>query len=75
MTEQETQEVHLPTEVVSRVEDRLPYTTFETTEEYIEFVVTEVLYHTEMSADNNDIEPVNEEIVRDQLRSLGYLNE
>lgn len=75
MTEQKTRELHLPTDVVSRVEDRLQYTRFETAEEYIAFVVTDVLYHTETTADNDDTEPVGEEIVRDQLRSLGYLNE
>ena len=74
MTEKETRGLHLPTDVVSRIEDRLQYTKFETAEDYIAFVVTEVLYHTETKADNDDIEPVDEEIVLDQLRSLGYLN-
>lgn len=74
MTEQKTRELHLPADVVSRVEDRLQYTEFETPEEYIAFVVAEVLYHTETTAENDDVEPVDKEIVRDQLRSLGYLN-
>lgn len=75
MTNQETRELHLPADVVSRVDDRLPYTEFETAEEYIAFIVTEVLYHTTDTAANDDIEPVDEEIVRDQLQALGYLTE
>ena len=74
MTEQETREIHLPTDVVARVENRLQYTEFETAEEYVTFVVTEVLYHTETTGDD-DIDPVDEEVVRDQLRALGYLKE
>lgn len=75
MSDQETRELHFPADVVSGVENRLQYTEFETAEEYITFVVTEVLYHTETTVDNADIDPVDEEIVRDQLRALGYLKE
>jgi hypothetical protein len=67
--------VELPTDVVTRVEDRLSRTEWETPDEYITYVVKEVLSQVETelgSADNDDI---TEEEVRSRLKDLGYLNE
>lgn len=74
MTEEETQKIDLPTEIVSQVENRLHYTNFETTEDYITYVLTEVLHHIETTSDD-DNKPVDEEAVHEQLRALGYLGE
>lgn len=66
------QTVALPTHVVERVEDRLPYTEFDSVDDYVSFVVEEVLYAVE-AADDEDLEAVDEAEVRSRLESLGYL--
>ena len=67
--------VELPTDVVTRVEDRLSRTEWETPDEYITYVVKEVLsqVETELGAADND--DVTEKEVRSRLKDLGYLNE
>lgn len=68
-----TETVSLPTRVVDRVEQRLPRTEFESTTEYITYVMEEVLYQVEQETD--DEIDVDEAEVEDRLKSLGYLNE
>lgn len=70
-----TQSLELPNRIVERVENRLPRTEWETPEEYITFVLEEVLYHVEQETEDDDFESVDEEEVKDRLKSLGYLNE
>lgn len=70
-----TQPIDLPERIVERVEARLPRTEWDTTAEYITYVLEEVLYHVEQETEDDDFEPVDEEEVKDRLRSLGYLNE
>ena len=72
---EETQTVELPERIVSRVEDRLPRTEFESPGEYITYVMEEVLYRVEQETEGDDFEAVDEEEVKDRLKSLGYLNE
>lgn len=74
-TQEETQTVELPSRIVSRVEARLPRTEFETSGEYITYVMEEVLYRVEKETEDDDFEPIDEEEVKDRLKSLGYLNE
>ncbi|TYL36427.1 hypothetical protein CV102_22655 [Natronococcus pandeyae] len=71
---EETETVELPTRIVDRVEDRLPYTEFESADEYVEYVMEEVLYRVEQETEDDDFEPVDEEEVKDRLKSLGYLD-
>ncbi len=68
-----TETVSLPTRVVDRVEQRLPRTEFESTTDYITYVMEEVLYQVEQETD--DEIDVDEAEVEDRLKSLGYLNE
>lgn len=70
-----TQPIALPERVVERVEARLPRTEWDTAGEYIAYVLEEVLYQVERETEDDDFEPVDEEEVKDRLRSLGYLNE
>ena len=70
-----TESVELPTRVTDRVEKRLPRTEFDTSAEYITYVVEEVLYRVEKETDDDDFEAVDEDEVKDRLKSLGYLNE
>lgn len=73
--QEETQSLELPNRIVERVEDRLPRTEWDTPEEYITFVLEEVLYHVEQETEDDEFESVDEEEVKDRLKSLGYLNE
>lgn len=70
-----TQTIELPRRIVDRVEDRLPRTEWDNPEEYITYVMNEVLYHVEKETEDDDFEPVDEEEVKSRLKSLGYLNE
>lgn len=67
--------LEIPRRIVDRVEDRLPRTEWETPEEYITYVMEEVLYQVEKETEADDFEPVDEAEVEDRLRSLGYLDE
>lgn len=70
-----TRSVELPERIVDGVEDRLPRTEWETPAEYITYVMEEVLYQVEQETADDDFEPVDEDEVKDRLKSLGYLNE
>jgi hypothetical protein len=75
MSQEQTQQLDLPTRIVERVEDRLPRTEFDSAEEYVTFVMEEVLYRVEQETEDDDFEEVDEDEVKDRLKSLGYLNE
>lgn len=67
--------VELPARIVDRVGARLPRTEFDSEAEYITFVLEEVLYHVEEETEDDDYEEVDEDEVKDRLKSLGYLDE
>jgi len=73
--QEKTQSLELPNRIVERVESRLPRTEWDTPEEYVTFVLEEVLYHVEQETEDDEFESVDEEEVKDRLKSLGYLNE
>lgn len=73
--DESTRQVELPSRIISRVEDRLPRTEWDHPEEYITYVMEEVLYRVEQETEETDYESVDEEEVKDRLKSLGYLNE
>lgn len=72
---EEQRSVELPGRIVDRVEERLPRTEFDVTAEYITYVMEEVLYRVEQETADDEFESVDEDEVRDRLKSLGYLNE
>jgi len=72
---EETEQLDVPKRIVSRVEDRLPRTEWDSPEEYITYVMEEVLYRVEKETEDDDFEPVDEEEVKDRLKSLGYLTD
>ena len=72
---EETRTVELPERIVDRVEARLPRTEWDDPAEYVTYVMEEVLYRVEQETEEDDFEPVDEDEVRDRLKSLGYLNE
>lgn len=73
--QEETRSLELPQRIVERIENRLPRTEWDTPNEYVTFVLEEVLYHVEQATEDDDFEPVDEEEVKNRLKSLGYLNE
>lgn len=75
MSQEQTAAIELPERIVERVEDRLPRTEFDTPEEYVAYVMEEVLYRVEQETEDDDFEEVDEAEVKDRLKSLGYLNE
>jgi len=75
MATESSQPVDLPDRIVERVEARLPRTEFDDVSEYVTFVMEEVLYRVEEETEDDDFEAVDEEEVKDRLKSLGYLNE
>lgn len=72
MSETESvRELSLPVDVYERIESRLPHTEFSSVEEYVTYVLKEVLNETE------DVEAevaVDKTQVEDRLKSLGYLD-
>lgn len=75
MSTEELQSIEIPDRIVERVENRLPRTEFDDVAEYITFVMEEVLYRVEEETKDDDFEAVDEDEVKDRLKSLGYLNE
>ena len=69
-------DVPLPPRIVSRVEERLERTDFDTSAEYITYVLEEVLSRVESEADDDDeFTGVDETEMRERLQSLGYLDQ
>jgi len=75
MTNEQTRTVELPERILDRVDDRLPRTEFDGEAEYITYVMEEVLYRVEQETEDDDFEAVDEDEVKDRLKSLGYLDE
>lgn len=73
--DEDTRSIDLPERIVSRVEARLPRTEWDDPAEYITYVMEEVLYRVEEETEDDDFEPVDEQEVKDRLKSLGYLDE
>lgn len=75
MTDEPKRSVDLPEHIVERVEARLPRTEWDSPEEYMTYVLEEVLYQVEQETEDDEFEEVDEEEVKDRLKSLGYLDE
>lgn len=70
-----TRSVELPERIVDRVEARLPRTEWNEPKDYITYVMEEVLYQVEQETEDDGFESVDEDEVKDRLKSLGYLDE
>ncbi|WIV66822.1 hypothetical protein [Natrialbaceae archaeon AArc-T1-2] len=67
--------VELPATLLERVEARVPRSEFDTTEEYVAFVLEEVLARVEDETDGGgDYDAVDQDEVETRLKSLGYLD-
>ncbi|WP_435186942.1 hypothetical protein [Halobellus sp. EA9] len=69
------QSVSLPEDTIQKVKHRLQYTTFDSVDEYVLFVMEEVLYRVEDQGAVEQTEHIDETQVKNRLESLGYLNE
>jgi Arc/MetJ-type ribon-helix-helix transcriptional regulator len=65
-----TSEIRLPEELRSELQRRIDDTEFETLEEYVLFVLREVVENDERREDDRN---VRNEQVEDRLEDLGYL--
>lgn len=72
-TSGEGEAVHLPPDIVAKVESRLQHTEFGTTDEYVAFVLRETLARVEQQRDPSERELDRTEVER-RLESLGYLD-
>lgn len=66
--------VELPHSLVERVEARLDRSEFETVDEYVTYVLEEVLGRVEDASDDSRSETVDRAEVENRLKSLGYLD-
>lgn len=75
-TDETTTSIELSTDLVHRIEARLPQTEWEDPNAYVTFVLEEVLSQVESEAQaGGDFDAVDEDQVKDRLESLGYLTE
>lgn len=65
--------VELPEDTVVRLEERVAASEFDSTQEYLTFVIRELTEPRPELGDSSSVGSQREEEVRDQLRSLGYL--
>lgn len=76
MTAQEdTGTVEIPSDTLSKIEERVSYTEFDSASDYIGYVLNEILYQIEQEDEPMSTNDINEEQVQERLKSLGYLNE
>lgn len=75
VAQENTRSIDIPERIIERVEKRLPRTEYDEPNEYITYVMEEVLYRVEQETEDDDFEPIDEAEVEDRLKSLGYLNE
>ncbi|WP_254530533.1 hypothetical protein [Natrinema gelatinilyticum] len=65
--------IDLPTDIYDRVEHRVPRSEFETVDEYVTFVLEEVLVRVEDVTDGERVTSVSQDEVETRLEALGYL--
>lgn len=66
--------VSLPEHLVTQVEGRLARTDFDSPEEYIAYVLEEVLVRVDDATEDANYESVDEDEVKSRLESLGYID-
>ena len=71
----ETRSIELSADVLESIEPRVDCTEFETTAEYVEFVLEELCYHLEAVHPSDDPPDVDETTVNERLQALGYRDE
>jgi hypothetical protein len=62
-------------ETFTRIQNRLSHTEFNSVDEYAEYVLDELILYVNEQVDVSDTEDVDEEEIKERLRSLGYLRD
>ncbi|WP_254840957.1 hypothetical protein [Natronomonas marina] len=70
----DTKSVEIPEDMWEEIDERTNYTEFSDVDEYIQYIIEEVLYAVR-KRDDSEIEDIDEKQVEDRLNALGYLNE
>lgn len=68
-------DINISDELVERIKRRINATNFDTVDEYVEFVLSEVVTHAERKTNEPREPTASEEDVAGRLQSLGYLEE
>lgn len=68
-------EITLPERVADRIEQRVPLSDFHSVDEYVAYVLEEVLERVEAEQSDEVGESAHEEEVEERLEALGYLDE
>lgn len=71
--EGKTKAVLLPAELYDRVAERVEVTEFNSVEEYVTFVLEEILRDEDIEEEKTVFSEEEEEEVKKRLRALGYL--
>jgi Arc/MetJ-type ribon-helix-helix transcriptional regulator len=71
--EGEKKAVFLPAELYGRIEERVRATEFGSVEEYVTYVMEEILREEESEEEEPAFSEAEEEEVKKRLRALGYL--
>ncbi len=70
----ETREVRIPADIYEKIEKRVKETEFESVDEYVTYVLREVLASLEEEEEERVFSEEEEEKVKERLRALGYLD-
>ena len=65
--------VFLPVVLYSKIEERVHATEFDSVEEYVTYVMEEILREDEIEEEEPTFSEAEEEEVKKRLRALGYL--
>lgn len=71
---EEYKEIKIPVTILDKIEQRIKDTEFKSVEEYIIFVLEEVVKDEEEGQEEYAFSEEDEEKVKNRLRALGYLD-
>lgn len=67
-------EIRIPTRLIEEIEERIKQTEFESVEEYVTFVLEEVIKDVDYEEPEEVFSEEDEAKVKERLRALGYLD-
>lgn len=67
-------EIKVPKEIIRKIEERIKETEFKTVDEYVNFVLEEVVKETSEEEPEEVFSKEDEAKVKERLRALGYLD-
>ncbi|RLA76041.1 MAG: CopG family transcriptional regulator [Deltaproteobacteria bacterium] len=71
---EECGEIRIPTRLIEEIEERIGATEFESVEEYVTFVLEEVIKDVDEEEPEEVFSEEDEAKVKERLRALGYLD-